>query len=243
MAAVGGGGVSGSGGVVGRASGVGGEVARRSRGTTAPLKSSGVPTQGPAAEDFARILLDSFPPGERDEPAEILRSVEQGVRRCVTAFDGERLIGFAVLLPLRSADAVLLEYLAVERSVRSAGIGGELFDRTVTFLAASSAPPSGLIFEVDPPELAEGAEGVTRRRRIAFYERHGAHLLSRVQGYRVPSTDDARELPYLLMWRPLGVEQPTREQLRQTVGAVLQEDYGREADDPLVRSVLAGVEV
>ena len=201
------------------------------------------PPCGEARSDFSRILVESFPAEERDEPGHVLASIEAGVRRCFMAHSAGRLVGLAVVLPLRTASAVLLEYLAVDPLARGGGLGGELFERVVVDLHAADSPPDGLIFEVDPPEEAAGDERQIRLRRIAFYERHGAVLITGVGTYRAPSLTGSGEVPYRLMWRPVKVDLPDTSHLLQVIRAVLVEDYGCSPQSPLVQTVLGSTGV
>jgi ribosomal protein S18 acetylase RimI-like enzyme len=191
-------------------------------------------------DQFTRILTDSFAASERDEAAVVRSNIEEGKRRCAVAYEDLSLVGFAVLLELVGADAVVLEYLAVDRTMRSRGVGGFLFDHVVSGLANDKVPRDGLILEVESPEAADGSEQILRQRRIGFYERHGATVITDAPAYRVPSTVGPETLPFILMWHPIASTGPLDGQrLRLIVEAVLVEEYELPSDSPFISSVLA----
>lgn len=195
------------------------------------------------AEDrarFADILVDSFPASERDEPDQVIANIEQGRRRSLFAYDDNVLVGFAVFLDLPAVEVVLLEYMAVTGDARGRGIGGLLFDAVVAELAHEEVPCAGLVLEVEAPYGASGDEEIQRKRRISFYERHGALVVTAAPAYRVPSTMGPEALPFLLMWRPMAASGALGGALLRTVvEAILVVGHDLDAGDPFVASVLA----
>lgn len=188
---------------------------------------------------FARVLVDSIPAEERDDPAQVLENIDNDRRWCVVTREEAGLVGFAVLLEMPSVDAVLLEYFAVDESCRDRGVGGHLFDHVVDSLTDRARPPSGLALEVERPGERSGEHDISRR-RVAFYERHGATLVDDASGYRVPATTGPATLDYQLMWVAIEDRRPLdTERLREIAVAILTSSYGLSADDAFVRSVVA----
>jgi ribosomal protein S18 acetylase RimI-like enzyme len=161
-----------------------------------------VELDGAAQAAFRRIYEDSFPPDQRDEPDILFATVASGRRLCYLAERGGAVAGLAVLLPLLGEEVTYLEYLAVDGSVRSRGVGGHLLEHVLARLAQGSSSVDGIVFEVEPPDEAEGSERLLRARRIAFYERHGATAVSCAPHYRVPALSADHELSFTLMWLP-----------------------------------------
>jgi GNAT superfamily N-acetyltransferase len=198
------------------------------------------------AEDeprFREIYEASFPRRERDETADVVASIADGTRRCFVARVDHVLSGLAVVFVLRGPSVAFLEYLAVAEEQRNAGIGGALLDHLRG--AGALGDIRGIVFEVERPEDAVGAERVLRERRIAFYRRHGASLVADAGCYRAPNLEHADLTePYSLMWIPARREdsvQLTGGLLRGTVEAILTESYELGRDDPLVLEVLNGL--
>ena len=189
---------------------------------------------------LAQILIDSFPANERDSPDQVIANIEQGRRRCMLAHDREVLVGFAVLLDLPAVDVVLLEYMAVAAEVRDRGIGGRLMDAVLAELAREHPSRAGLLLEVESPDGRPDDDRPQRERRIAFYERHGARVLTAAPAYRVPSTTGPEALPFLLMWCPVALSGDlSADQLHDIVRAVLVAGHDLRPGDAFIEAVLA----
>ncbi len=198
------------------------------------------------AEDeprFCEIYEESFPRWERDETADVVASIADGTRQCFVARVDGGLSGLAVVFVLRGPSVAFLEYLAVAEEQRNAGVGGALLDYLLGAVALGGI--RGIVFEVERPEDAVGAERVLRERRIAFYRRHGASHVDGATSYRAPNLEHAGVTePYSLMWIPARREdsaQLTGGLLRGTVEAILTESYELGRGDPLVLEVLDGL--
>jgi ribosomal protein S18 acetylase RimI-like enzyme len=193
------------------------------------------------AAGLLRIYEESFPPAEREPADALLAEIRNGDRACLVAEQDMTIAGLAVWMPLPAVNVQYLEYLAVAAPLRSRGIGGELLDRLVLELASTEPGCQGIVFEVEPPGLVDGAERALRERRIAFYQRHRASLVACAPDYRAPSFEGDGALNFLLMWLalpggPAALEGPM---LRTCVTAMLVESYGLPAHDPLVEDVVA----
>jgi ribosomal protein S18 acetylase RimI-like enzyme len=194
------------------------------------------------AARFAAIYEESFPPSERDDTADLIASVEAGERLCYLARLDGAIIGLAVALALEGARAVFLEYLAVDANERNAGLGGAVLTHLRTHLGADAGGAPLMLFEVEPPDEAEGAERTLRERRIGFYERHGATVVECAPRYRAPNLEREQEtVPFTLLAIRLTAEGPASlsgPELRDCIFAILTESYGLGSDDPLVKDVV-----
>jgi GNAT superfamily N-acetyltransferase len=194
-----------------------------------------------AAQRFAEIYEQSFPPSERDDTAHLLASIAAGKRLCYVAARDGVLVGFAVVFGLDDRSVALLEYMAVAPQERNAGIGGALITHLRTNLG-SDVGALGLVLEVELPAEAEGEERTLRERRVGFYMRHGASTVECAPRYRTPNFEREDEtVPFTLLWVPLSDEAPAElvgSHLRRCVEAILTESYGLGVDDPLVREVV-----
>jgi ribosomal protein S18 acetylase RimI-like enzyme len=190
-------------------------------------------------EAFVAIFENSFPPDERDDPDQLLATIARGERRCYLAAADRAVLGLAVVLPLPSESMNLLEYLAVDQARRNAGIGSALLEDLRRRLLANPSRTDGIVFEVESPDGAHGEEQALRLRRVGFYERHGAHIVSCAPRYVAPSLSGGEPVPFRLMWLP-GPGSPERltgERLRRCVVAILTKSYDLPATDPLVERV------
>ena len=194
-----------------------------------------------SAEQLRTVYLDSFPPHEREEFSFLIDSIAAGERWLYTATRDDALLGFGIIIPNITRDVHLLEYLAVARDARSAGIGGILFDHMVAATHESQSA-IGILLEVEHDEEGDADERALRQRRIAFYARHGARLIDGAPNYRVPLANADGTMRMKLLWLPVdGADVPRGDRLRECVTGIFEESYGMSAEVALARETLAGI--
>jgi len=195
-------------------------------------------TLPPAGRDLVRrIYEDSFPAHQRAGFGSLLDGRQPGeLALALTGPAGP--CGFAMLRPLGTTGWIFLRYFVVDASQRGQGLGGVLWEQLTARLR--DAGYELLVFDVDDPdEPGCPPEEVTiRRRRITFYQRHGAALLP-VTGYRTPDEDDGQPhwTPMLLLAAGLGRGDPptaTAAGLRSVVEAVYRYRWSLAPDHPQV---------
>ena len=144
--------------------------------------------------------------------------------------------------PARSSDTVagihLLAYLAVVEHERGRGIGTTLLRYVATDLRTQEHA-RGILIEVEPPETGPADELALRRRRIQFYSRNGALIITQVP-YRIPNLSGTGSIEMRLMWLPLdgGGQMLCRPELRDCIAGIYAGRYGRAEGDPLLASIL-----
>ena len=193
-------------------------------------------------DQLRAIYHDSFPVHERADFAFLVDSIAAGERWFFTATRGDELFGFAIIVPYVARDVHLLEYLAVARQARSAGIGGVLLKHSVDAPRANGSI-AGILLEVEHDDDGDADERALRARRIAFYERNGARLVEGVPNYRVPLIGCTGTMRMKLLWLAVdaNVEAPRGGKLRECVAGILERSYGLREEDALVRGILAGI--
>jgi GNAT superfamily N-acetyltransferase len=168
-------------------------------------------------------------------------------RRVLASLLEERVVGMATIKYLVQSHFLYLEYLAVDGTRRSAGLGSQLFGSIVALGAEvakdlSAPPPRGLVWEVEllgAPPLS--ADRTLRRRRCQFYERMGGQYLG-VSEPRPPWAPPAMP-DWEIMFLPLADWPATTTTLlrREVAQAVLVEGYGRSPDEPWLAPYLASI--
>nr|WP_301539735.1 GNAT family N-acetyltransferase [Nocardioides sp. zg-DK7169] len=181
----------------------------------------------------------SFPPELLAPPSERGTELGSDVRRVRVALDGDRVVGCAVLRRLPLA-ATCLEYLAVDPDTRSGGVGRALLDDAVAL--AAEAGGDWLVLEVEPVDSATAdPDHGDPARRMRFYERAGA--FAACTGYGAPDLAAGTgivDLELLVIAARPGASGPTMSQVVDWTRALWGPDgYGRAADDPDLRAVLA----
>jgi GNAT superfamily N-acetyltransferase len=187
---------------------------------------------------FRRIYESSFPANQRVETDHVLSAIASGGRLAYKTGSEGALAGFGVLLELDKADAVYLEYLAVDPGRRSQGVGAALLRGIAADLLRRAQPPAGLVFEVEPVEGPPDQRAI-RRRRIRFYRDNGAKTVTGAPRYVAPDmAGGGGELAFTLMWLPIATAELGGELLRRCASAILVDGYGLARDDAFVRRVL-----
>ena len=125
-------------------------------------------------------MKETFPRAERRSLGHIRAMMDRGVYDGWGIFRREELLGYAFLW--RGPSFVLLDYLAVCRGKRGAGLGSALLEG----LQGRYSGAAGILAEAEAPEGASEEEQDLRRRRLDFYRRLGfAELKYRAEIFTV----------------------------------------------------------
>lgn len=116
-------------------------------------------------------LHEAFPPSELKPFAAMETLYRRGAYHPVGAYDGETLLGYALLWDAPGRAYVLIDYLGVPAAMRNRGLGGAILRR----LAERFAGYDGIIVESEAPE--GGETDALCRRRMDFYRRAGFTFL------------------------------------------------------------------
>ena len=112
-------------------------------------------------------LREAFPPEELKPYAAMRKLMKSGAYQPVGAFEGENLVGYALLWRDPTGQHVLIDYLGVTKTRRNGGLGGQILE----LLAQRFHSLDGIIVESEAPE--GGETDALRRRRMDFYRRNG----------------------------------------------------------------------
>lgn len=190
-----------------------------------------VSTQDPALEQGIHLYQSSFPASECIHPdtfrkalqsrAEGREQREKTAHFLTALLDGE-VVGMAYCRYFESTPEGeplhlgYLLYLAVNEHCRGLGIGAHFYRSLSSALQTDAlyrgGELSGIIYEVERPELAGSeAERTIRQRRIAFYERLGAHILQGIDYVQPAVSDTQSSVPLYLMYHPLTRDFPSKQ--------------------------------
>ena len=114
-------------------------------------------------------LKHDFPPEELKPLKAILSLMEQGRYQALGLYDGEELLGYALLWLEPDVPFALLDYLGTIEGKRSRGLGTVMLD----LLADYYKDYRGVFGEAEAPENGDPAGEALRRRRLGFYLRNG----------------------------------------------------------------------
>lgn len=185
-----------------------------------------------------QLIQDSFPPAQRQPFREFLQAVDDGYYHLFLGLQAQNLVGFAAVNDLDCGSVFLLAYLAVDPQTRSGGYGGQLLAFVQAYLCAQGV--RAMLLEIEAVAEASLDPSDPRRRRLAFYQRHGARLLD--FPYRAPDLSDPQaeqSLAMDLLWLPCTDQAPvpSRDELRICVRSIYLGDYGLSHDHPLVTAL------
>ena len=116
-------------------------------------------------------LHEAFPPEELKPCAAMETLVRAGVYHPMGAWEGDTLVGYAILWESPGSRYVLIDYLGVTASRRNRGLGGKILGR----LRETFRDWDGIIVESEAPD--GGEQDALRRRRMDFYRRSGFTFL------------------------------------------------------------------
>jgi ribosomal protein S18 acetylase RimI-like enzyme len=186
------------------------------------------------------LYEEAFPASERVSFDELVEGVLAGAQQLHLVLDPKGVpVGFGISLDL--APILMLEYLAVDVTRRSLGVGGELLEAIESY--ARTRGYSGIVLEVERAD-ASCASSDQRSRRIAFYRRHGAELVECAPDYRAPRLDGvAGTVAMALLWIPSAGERcPRGAELERTIRDIMAKSYELKPEDPVVRANLETLE-
>ena len=114
-------------------------------------------------------LREDFPPSELKPLKAMLSLMAQGRYEALGLYEGEALLGYALLWLEPGVPFALLDYLGTLPGERDRGLGGRLLD----LLAEHYRDFRGIYGEAEAPENGDPAGESLRRRRLNFYLRNG----------------------------------------------------------------------
>lgn len=181
------------------------------------------------------ILTDSIPASERLSEARLKALLASGRYRLYAFHDSSsKVAGSAVLYFSQARPVALLDYMAVRPELRGQGIGSALFREVSKVATHDASAPNWLVLEVDDDREGTQEERRLNHRRIEFYRRLGARLLTNVP-YLFPS-DSAEPVPMRLMVLPLRSDSSlSPADLRLAIQDIFRGVHGRSGNDPVLR--------
>lgn len=133
-------------------------------------------------EIYNKHLVKDFPADEVKPFESIRRVTEAGLYKSWGFYEAGRLAAYAFLCDDPAGSFCLLDYYAVDASLRGQGYG----QKAMALLRELYGEYAGLIIESENPEFAKDEADLSiRRRRIAFYEKCGltvSNVLGRAFG-------------------------------------------------------------
>ena len=122
---------------------------------------------------YQEKMKQDFPPSELRPYSSMEKLMKSGEYLCFGCFEGDTLAAYAYFVV--SEGAALLDYYAVNESMRGQGVGGRFLSELRNFAEKFRAP--SLLIEVESVSSAQNSqEAELRERRIRFYEHCGCNM-------------------------------------------------------------------
>lgn len=124
-------------------------------------------------ENVYKIMKKDFFSGELKPIEEIINSFDEGRYRCFVYEREDRILGYATLVKGDNPNIALLDYFAIDESVRGKGFGSkfisDLFDKGFFDI---------ILIEVESvDDSIDNNDFLNRKKRIKFYKNNGAKFV------------------------------------------------------------------
>ena len=184
------------------------------------------------------IYRDAIDPSEQKSPDVLRAQIDDPRFNSLVAESNGAVVGFAIVFIPASRDFWLLEYMAVDATARSSGVGSLLFDAAALFATGSTGGAPGVL-EVERPGIAVG-EADPMRRRLSFYDRKGCRVISGLDYILPPLVQGTTPPPMMLVVRDAtGRAALKKATLAGWLATLYRDVYGQRLDDPRLAAMLA----
>lgn len=189
-------------------------------------------------ESVLEIYNEAFPESERRPVEFFIEMLQTGKSKLYIAIDGmtnsfNYAQGFLLINPIKKSPFCHLDYLAVRKECRGKQIGHVLLDYLSGILQDNNLIG---ILEAEHPDFGENKD--IRKKRIKYYELHGAKLINNVY-YALPDFAGEGIVEMQLMLMNLSNDSlPDTNSFIDAVKYIYKEFYAREADDSELLKIL-----
>ncbi len=196
---------------------------------------------GAEFEGLYAIYEEAIPASERKTRAQMRAMTANASYRIVVAALYGKVAGFSTLYFLKNPNFVLLEYMAVDASMRGRGIGSSIFRESARLLQEElgDAP---MIIEIDS-DREESMDRPKRLQRIAFYRALDCRRLEGVDYILPLDTGEKPPVMDLFIWRRSKTTSIEKNDLRHYLRQIYVEVYSCSPDDPRIYSMLKGLDL
>ena len=198
---------------------------------------------GPQFDQFYALYAEAIAARERKPEAWICEMSGSADYRVLLLQRDRQVIGFSVLFLPPREDFGVLEYMAVASQYRNAGLGTELFRRSLEIARqAWQSQPSSLLLEVDS-DREDSPDRAVRRLRLQFYRRLGClaiaglHYILPLPGVGPPP--EMELLVYRQPTRPDMRSQVPKSEVARWLKTIYQKIYRCSPDDPRIQQMLS----
>ena len=196
-------------------------------------------TNDPSFNDFYRIYADSIRPSEAKTEAQIAAMLSRFDYFVLLMKKSGIVVGFTVLYVPKEQGFCLLEYMAVHREYRNAGIGTSLL-RTAVRTVQAEHGDIPILLEVDS-ECESSSDHISRKVRKQFYRKNGCLQVKNLS-YHLPLDNNGTqpEMDLMMYTSPTTISIPKKE-LERWLRLIYESVYSRSPRDRRIDQMLIDV--
>jgi GNAT superfamily N-acetyltransferase len=189
-------------------------------------------------DGFYAIYSTAFPLSEQKSRDALLAMQRASFYTIYLAYNDEKIVGFCMMYHPHEDDFFLLEYMAVDESLRGIGLGSTLLKSSIYQLFETHGTKA-LLIEIDSPEKSSSEQEI-REKREQFYRRLGALKIDPFD-YILPLQSAEKPPPMeLLVYHPSLREVP-KETLQTWLEKLYVDVYGCAKTDSRIAQMLESV--
>ncbi|MDD3855488.1 MAG: hypothetical protein A3J96_06485 [Sulfurimonas sp. RIFOXYC2_FULL_36_7] len=187
-------------------------------------------------DDFYAIYSISFPLSEQKSKEELLIMLNSPDYTIFTSKIETQTVGFCIIFHSEQTSFYLLEYMAIDGTKRSLGIGSKLFSH-ITMQIFSKYGIKPMLIEIDSPEEKSDEQNL-REKREQFYKRLGCRKIEPFDYILAIKSDQITPPMELLVYHD-GMQNILKSQLQEWLEDIYMLVYGCAKDDERITKMLS----
>ncbi|OHE11756.1 MAG: hypothetical protein A2525_08045 [Sulfurimonas sp. RIFOXYD12_FULL_36_11] len=187
-------------------------------------------------DDFYAIYSISFPLSEQKSKEELLIMLDSPDYTIFTSKIETQTVGFCIIFHSEQTSFYLLEYMAIDGTKRSLGIGSKLFSH-ITMQIFSKYGIKPMLIEIDSPEEKSDEQNL-REKREQFYKRLGCRKIEPFDYILAIKSDQITPPMELLVYHD-GMQNILKSQLQEWLEDIYMLVYGCAKDDERITKMLS----
>ena len=186
-------------------------------------------------DGFYAIYSTAFPHSEQKSRDTLLDMISSAFFTVYLAYNDEKIVGFCMMYHALNEDFFLLEYMAVNETLRGVGLGSTLLKSSIEQLYKAHGIRA-LLIEIESPDEPSLDQKI-REKREQFYRHLGALKIDSFD--YILALESAEEPPKmkLLVYHP-NLRAIPKETLQKWLEKIYVDVYGCAQDDPCIAFML-----
>jgi len=189
-------------------------------------------------DGFYAIYSTSFPLSEQKSHDALLAMQHASLYTIYLAYNDEKIVGFCIMYHPDNDDFFLLEYLAVDESLRGIGLGSTLLKSSIDQLFKTHGIRA-LLIEIESPEEPSSDKEI-REKREQFYRHLGALRIDAFDYILALQSLEEPPKMKLLVYHP-NLHEISKLTLQRWLEKIYADVYGCSQNDPRIAQMLEGV--